>query len=124
MRRPCSPRAVYAGPSINQEVESPDLTVEFTNEERDRAAGISAEFTPEERQRATEIYATLAELGRRQDKLAARLVTVRGKNKRVKPIERELRAIGVQTESLLAEATAILAEGIERARTHEEAVTV
>jgi hypothetical protein len=109
MRRPCSPRAVYAGPSINQEVESPDLTVEFTNEER---------------QRATEIYATLAELGRRQDKLAARLVTVRGKNKRVKPIERELRAIGVQTESLLAEATAILAEGIERARTHEEAVTV
>jgi len=99
------------------------MTVEFTADERRRAAEILAEFTPEEHRRVTELYATLAELEKRQDGLAPRLVAARAANKRtwVKPLERELRAIGAQTENLLAELTAILGQGIERARNNEEA---
>ena len=100
----------------------PGLIVEFTAEERARAAGIAAEFTPEEHQRATELYATIAELGGRQTKLAASLVAARAANNkraRVKQLDRKLRAIATQTESVLAELTDTIALGIERAKTDD-----
>lgn len=96
-----------------------DILATFTADDRRRAAKILADFTPEERQRATELYATLAELERRQTRL---LAAVRTKTKRtqVKKLEREARAIGVQTATAFAEVTAILGQGIERARAREE----
>jgi len=101
-------------------MQSPDLTVEFTEDQRRRAAKNIAEFTPEEQQRAAELYATIAELEARQDRLLAAVQTA---NKRTvwEALEREARAIGMQNSKALAEMTAIFSRGIERATTREEA---
>ena len=115
-----------ASPSTHPKMQSPDMTVEFTAGERRRAAEIDAEFTPEERERVNELYATIAELEKRQEIPAVRLVAMRAAKRRtwVRVLERELLAVEAQTEGVLDELTAILAQGIERARTNEEAVTV